>query len=354
MNSSSSFAINILTSNIKRLTQPYKLTYAVTYRCNSRCTICNIWKKPYKTELSLREIQYFFKKNTYFNWINLTGGELVLRNDLVPIIETIVKTQNNLLFLNFPTNGLLTKKIVQSVKEILPLHPPHFLVSVSLDGPEKLHDTLRGIKGNWKQAVQTYIQLKKLQSSQFDCYFGMTISTHNYNSIEQTYQDLNKEIPNLHRSDIHFNIAHQSSHYYGNEHKHLEPNAGMMEHIHLYNEKKGFVWTKIALIERIYQNLIQAYVQTRKTPIPCVALSSSLFLNPYGNIFPCAMWNYPLGNIKDYDGNLLNMWNNKQTQKALDIIKVKQCANCWTPCEAYQSILGNIYSPSVWRALCNE
>jgi len=301
--------------------------------------------------MSLQEIQQFFQKNTYFTWVNLTGGELILRNDLIPIIHTILKTQNDLLFINFPTNGLLTEKIVKSAQEILQLKPQHFIISISLDGPELLHDQLRGIKGNWNRAVQTYIQLKQLRSSRFDCYFGMTISTYNYTSIEQTYQALKNEIPSLHRSDIHFNIAHQSSHYYGNEDKHLKLNMTMIKNIDIYNNKKGFVWTKIALIERIYQNLIQAYVQTRKTPIPCVALSSSLFLDPYGNIFPCTMWNYPLGNIKDYDGNLLNMWNNKQTQKALDIIKVKQCANCWTPCEAYQSILGNVHNPTIWKSL---
>lgn len=342
---------SIIKSNFARLNRPYKLTFAVTYRCNSRCAICNIWKKPYKVEMSLKEIQQFFQKNTYFTWVNLTGGELILRNDLIPIIHTILKTQKDLLFINFPTNGLLTEKIVKSAQEILQLKPQHFIISISLDGPELLHDQLRGIKGNWNRAVQTYIQLKQLRSSRFDCYFGMTISTYNYTSIEQTYQALKNEIPSLHRSDIHFNIAHQSSHYYGNEDKHLKLNMTMIKNIDIYNNKKGFVWTKIALIERIYQNLIQAYVQTRKTPIPCVALSSSLFLDPYGNIFPCTMWNYPLGNIKDYDGNLLNMWNNKQTQKALDIIKVKQCANCWTPCEAYQSILGNVHNPTIWKSL---
>lgn len=333
-----------MTSNFHRLSAPYKLTFAVTYRCNSRCTICNIWKKPYKTELSLREIQDFFKKNTYFNWINLTGGELVLRNDLIPIVQTILNTQKNLLFINFPTNGLLTEKIVKNVKEILLLHPPHLLVSVSLDGPEALHDRLRGIKGNWKRAVQTYLQLKKMRSSHFDCYFGMTISTYNYTFIKQTYQALKNEIPNLRRSDIHFNIAHQSSHYYGNEDKHLQLNTAMIRNIDKYNNKKGFTWTKIALIERIYQNLIQIYIQTKRTPLPCVALSSSLFLDPYGNIFPCAMWNYPLGNIRDYAWNLMNMWNNKKTQQALALIKLKRCANCWTPCEAYQTILGNIFT----------
>jgi len=333
---------SIILSNFTRLQHPYKLTFAVTYHCNSRCTICSIWQKPHKKELSLIEIQQFFKKNTTFSWINLTGGEILLRNDLIPIINTIIKTQKKLLFLNFPTNGLLTEKIVKNVQEIIRLNPSHFIVSVSLDGPEKLHDRLRGIQGNWKRAVRTYQQLKDLRSSHFDCYFGMTISAYNYTAIEQTYIDLKKWIPDLKRSDIHFNIVHQSSHYYGNEEKNLSLNEAMINKITAYNKKKKFAWTKIALIERIYQNLISKYIQTKKTPLSCMALSSSVFLDPYGNIYPCTMWSYPLGNIRNYNMDLKHMWNRDSTTYALAQIRKKNCSNCWTPCEAYQTILGNL------------
>ncbi|MFZ2024816.1 MAG: radical SAM protein [Microgenomates group bacterium] len=354
MNNTLYSIFTILKSNLIRLPSPYKLTFAITYRCNSRCTICNIWKKPYKKELTLSEIHDFFKKNTFFTWVNLTGGELILRNDLVSICKTILTTQKHLLFLNFPTNGLLTERIVNQVKEILELKPPHFLVSVSLDGPESLHDQLRGIKGNWKHAITTYTQLKALRSSRFDCYFGMTISNYNFMTIEQTYRELKNEIPSLKRSDIHFNIAHQSSHYYGNEEKHLTLSSAMIKSISEFNQKKPFAWTKIAWIERIYQRLIQKYITTKKTPISCRSLSSSIFIDPYGNIFPCSMWNQPLGNIKKNKGNLMTMWNDKKMLNALHIIQMKRCANCWTPCEAYQSILGNLGQPILWKSMLSK
>lgn len=209
----------ILQSNFQRLPYPYKLTFAITYRCNSRCTICSIWKKPHLPEMTLDEIRKFFTANPYFRWVNLTGGEVFLRSDLVEIIKIILDTQKNLYFLNFPTNGIMTKRIVEQVQKILLLNPPHFIVSISLDGPQKTHDTLRGIKGNWEKAVKTYTELKKLRSSHFDTYFGMTLSHYNNGLIEQTYEELKTAIPTLKRSDIHFNIAHHSSHYYGNSAK---------------------------------------------------------------------------------------------------------------------------------------
>ena len=35
-------------SNFTRLNFPFKISYAVTYRCNLQCKMCNIWKKEHQ------------------------------------------------------------------------------------------------------------------------------------------------------------------------------------------------------------------------------------------------------------------------------------------------------------------
>jgi len=342
MNGLLASATSVVASNFIRLPHPYKLTFALTYHCNSRCTICQIWKKPYKKELSLAEIERFFSTNPYFTWVNLTGGELILRNDFVQVVQTVLKTQPHLYFLNFTTNGLLTNKIVDAMKQIMAFRPPHVLVSVSLDGPETLHDKLRGIPGNWKRAIETYKKLKKIRSDRFDVYFGMTISRHNATFIEETYESIKKEIPSLKRTDIHFNIAHYSSHFYGNVNQDVSFSSDPVGELIAYNKKKGLTVTKISWIEYLYQRSISKYLKEKKTPLPCRALSSSIFLDPYGNIYPCSMWNAPLGNIKHISYSIKNIWGTKKTIRILQAIQNKKCANCWTPCEAYQTILGNL------------
>ena len=52
---------NVLRSNGPRLAFPYKLTFVVTYRCNYRCETCNIWQRTPSNELTLEEIQGFFR-----------------------------------------------------------------------------------------------------------------------------------------------------------------------------------------------------------------------------------------------------------------------------------------------------
>jgi molybdenum cofactor biosynthesis enzyme MoaA len=135
-----SLAYNVLKAKLKG--RPYKLNYAVTYRCNARCKICNTWKKyvdspeNQKEELKLDEIDSIFR-NFDLTWISLTGGEPFLRNDL-PDIAAIIYTHNpHIHLLTIPTNGSLPDTIFGSVERILEeTEIPNMVVSVSLDGDE--------------------------------------------------------------------------------------------------------------------------------------------------------------------------------------------------------------------------
>lgn len=349
MNTQISLATHIIQSNIQRLQRPYKLTYAVTYRCNSRCEICNIWKKPIRHELEIVQIQRFFETNRYFNWIDITGGEIFLRMDLLEIMKIIIRTQPKLYLLHTPTNGFMTDRIYSVTKAILANKPKNYVISISLDGPKTVHDKLRGVKGAWDHAVATYKKLRTLQSKSFSCYFGMTISGHNEAVLEQTYIELKNEIPHLKRSDLHLNIAHVSSHYYGNSEKQIAMSDTIANTIQSFTNNSPFPTTPMRLLEKIYQKNITRYLRTGKTPMPCKSLSSSIFINPYGIIFPCAMWNYPLGNIADFDYDIQKIWHASQTMRALKTIMQKKCPHCWTPCEAYQTILGNLTNPTIWN-----
>ena len=81
----SRLACRIAASNLTDLTLPYRLTFAVTNRCQARCAMCNIWQKPSGNELSLAEIDALFSKAGRFSWVNLTGGELFQR----PVISVL-------------------------------------------------------------------------------------------------------------------------------------------------------------------------------------------------------------------------------------------------------------------------
>ena len=105
------------------------------------------------------------------------------------------------------------------------------------------------------------------------------------------------------------------------------------------------------LLEREFQSLIPEYLRTGKSPLPCQALSSSLFLDSWGNIYPCTIWGEKIGNIKDINNKLENIWNNQNTLETRRKIVEGSCPGCWTPCESYQTLLANQFNKKIYRSL---
>jgi MoaA/NifB/PqqE/SkfB family radical SAM enzyme len=327
----------ILESNIKRPSFPYKLTYIITDKCNAKCKNCNIWEKNTKDELSLEEINQFFKKSNNFSWINLAGGEPFLRKDLYEIILSIKRNCKSLYLLDFPTNGFLTDHIIKTVKKVKKLNFNKLVITVSLDAPKDLHDYMRGLKGCFNNAIKTFKLLRQLK---VECYLGLTIFNSNAGKFSETFKEVKKEIPSITYKDFHINIVHSSEHCYAINIK--KENQKILKELKSIRNIKKVSLNPISIIEHKYLKLAEQYLRTNKTPLPCKALTSSCFINSTGDVYPCTIFNKKLGNIRDYNYDLKKIWNSKTTKKVSKEITKGKCPNCWTPCEAYQSILGNL------------
>lgn len=333
-------AKNIIHSNFTRIPAPYKLTYALTYRCNYRCKTCNCWQRKPENELTLQEIENFFTNTSHFSWIHLTGGEIFLRDDVLDIVDVMMRQCRHLLLLNFPTNGFLTKRIVSTVEKIAAMKPPKFFVTISMDGDEQVNDEIRGVKGGWRHQIETFKQLHEIPG--VDVALGMTLSHYNADKFEQTFAAAQRECPWMTYDDFHVNIYH-TSYYYGNEDSKLtvKENEQLIQEIEKYRALRGMKLHPISYLEYSYLKHVAQYVRRGRTPIRCHALRSSCFMDPMGNVYPCSMYDRVLGNIRDTDYRLDPIWNSAESQKVQHEIWNFQCPQCWTPCEAYQSILGD-------------
>ena len=118
-----------LKSNFTALERPYKLNFAITMRCQSRCLHCNIWQLKPAGELTIDEIREFAKKNRSFRWVELTGGEPFLRGDIVDIARAFKENSKSLYVLTMPTNSLCSNEIIVSrLTEILQLEIPRVVM----------------------------------------------------------------------------------------------------------------------------------------------------------------------------------------------------------------------------------
>lgn len=334
----------IIESNVKRLSFPYKLTFLVTDKCNSRCMICNIWKKKTKNELTTKEIEKFFKKSNKFSWIDVSGGEIFMREDIVDIARIILTNCKGLYLLHFPTNGLLPDLIEMKVKEIVALKPKKLIISISLDGPPALHDKLRGVPGGWQKSIETYKKLKKIKN--VEAYFGMTLSSYNVGKLEETYKSVKKLINNISYRDFHINIEHSSDHFYGSKAKQY-PKKPIINEVRKFIKLRGFPHNPVFFLEHKYLNLVEKFLKSKKTPLPCKALTSSCYISAQGDVFPCSVFNKKLGNLRDFNYDIRKIWSLKDTKETLTMIKNGGCPHCWSPCEAYQTILGNLLNKNL-------
>lgn len=330
----------IFLSNFLRLKFPYKLTFALTYRCNLRCKTCFIWKKELKDRLTLNEIEAFFRKSNRFSWIDLTGGEIFLRNDLLDIVEIIFRYSRFLSILHFPTNGQLTEKIINITKKIQRFKRNiNLVITVSMDGPQELNDEIRGKKGGWLNSLNTFIELRKL-GFKF-VYLGYTLSKYNSSStLQDMLLSVKRFYPDIDYNDIHINIAHTSEHYFNNASLQLMPDDFSTKNIDKFLKRGNGIIKNF--LEQRYLRLIPNYVSSKQIPLRCQALASTCFIDPYGDIYPCSLYDRRICNIKDIDYDLYKFWNEDRVQSIRKEILNKRCKGCWTPCEAYPAILGSI------------
>ena len=227
-----------------------------------------------------------------FSWVNLTGGEVFLRDDLVEIVRSIQGTY----LLNITTNGIKTSKIVRDCKEINDIIPK-FILTVSVDGPEKIHNKIRG--GNcWRNALETY---KRLREIGIETYIGYTISPYNIDYLYKTIGEIQKIIPDFSIKEFHINTYYESEIYFANKNK-IKENQEYIEKLKkiindFIKKKKGF--DPVSYLERKYLKLIEKHFGTKNCPLDCKALSSSCFIDPMGNVFPCTSFNINLGNIRE-------------------------------------------------------
>lgn len=142
------------------------VTYFTTTRCNAKCETCFYWQSLNDADekaLNLEEIDTVSRSMPRFNHLLFSGGEPVMRKEIVEVAK-IFATNNGLISIDMPTNGLLPKRVEEVTSRILDEIPEVlFTVGLSLDGLEETHNRIRGVPGNWKRSMETLATLARVR-----------------------------------------------------------------------------------------------------------------------------------------------------------------------------------------------
>lgn len=182
--------IAIFMESGKNKIYPKVIQLPITYKCNSRCVMCNIWKMDYSNEASVQEFADNMRDRLFKEVVSvgINGGEPSLIRSLPEYADEILKLPS-IKSLNIISHGFNKKLLLSSLEAIYKKCRAKgviFHVSISLDGFGVTHDEVRGISGVFNKTISTVneiIQNKGRYCDSFD--LGCTVVKQNVDQLIQ-------------------------------------------------------------------------------------------------------------------------------------------------------------------------
>jgi len=291
-------------------------------------------------------------------WLAFSGGEIFLRKDLVEITKVFYDTNKPAIIL-LPSNGLTPSRVERMIEEILAYcRNSTIVVKLSIDGPEDVHDSLRGVKGSFKKSIQTYSLLTELQRKykNFDLGINTVFCAANQDHIEGTIEfvkNLNglNGLNNHTVSLIRGNVSNESmkevdeAKYYSIIEKMA---ADLRERS---TGKYRFMGAKLKAAQDILQRrFIHETSLKKKMPGKCYAGVLSVVLTEKGDVYPCESLDMKMGNVRENGYDINGMLKTDQGRKVIDFIKGNGCY-CTHECNFIINIL---FNPLLYPSLAKE
>lgn len=300
--------------------------------------MCGCWQNPSKSAEEfdpdiLRKLPGGMKR------LNITGGEPLLRKDIMRIVEILdTKTKR----LEISTNGFFDEKI-----EAIARRFPRITVRVSVEGLPATNDELRGITDGFDHALRTLLRLKRLGVE--DIGFAMTVSGDNCRDLLDVYAlaaSMDVELANA--------VVHNSFYFFKEDNVIADP-AEVERAMCLFIEallrsprrpprKKVKDWF------RAYLNLgLLAHVRGEPRPIACGAGTDTFFLDPWGRVLACNGSAEPwiMGDLRTQ--SFEEIWSGPTAREIRS--RVASCTrDCWMTGTAVPAMRRRIWVPALWVA----
>ena len=165
----------VLKARIFNTKTPLFISWVLTNRCNYSCPYCHSHgheAEELTTQQALGFVERLARMGT--KGVTLTGGEPLIREDLGRIVDRCV-AQDIAVVLN--SNGSMVVERIADIRNVR-------TVMLSLDGPEKIHDSIRG-KGSFA-TVMGAVDCVKARGIKV-C-IGTTLSSLNLSSLDVIFK----------------------------------------------------------------------------------------------------------------------------------------------------------------------
>lgn len=314
---------------------PTDAVVAVTYRCNSRCIMCNIWQIRDFPEMPAHD---YSKLPASLRDVNISGGEPFLRNDLPEIVKVIKKACPKAT-INISSNGFLVDVIKKTMPKILEIDPTVGL-SISIDGVGIMHEKVRNIPNAWPKVLET-IRFCRDNLKMTNLKFAFTLNEMNYRHLSRAYEWSQKL-----GTQFTMAVAHSSDNFFSkNNELKIPPTELESQFVHvikkLLKSKHPKDWARAYFVDGLYK-----VARGKRRPIESFAGEDFFYLDPKGDVYPSVIDNVPMGNISDYK-HFEPLWYSEKAHLSRETIAGFE-SNYWMVCTARTAIRRNPLKVMNW------
>ena len=293
---------------------PTDISIITTYRCPMQCKMCNIWKNPTDPRLEIQPEELEILPHVKF--INITGGEPFIREDLDKIVEVAFRKAPRVVI---STSGWFEERVLELARKF-----PKIGIRISIEGLSQKNDELRGRAGGFDKGLRSLLSLREMGVK--DIGFGITVSNNNSEDMLSLYR-LSKAL-NMEFATAAF---HNSSYFHKDDNVITNRDTVCGNFAELINmqmrEKHPKSWA------RAFFNMgLIYYIEGNRRMLPCEAGLMNCFIDPYGEVYPCngleaKYWKESMGNIRQAN-SFSDIWNSEQAQHVRSLVR-KCPKNCW-------------------------
>lgn len=329
--------------------KPTTVNFLANDICNSKCTMCMIWKQKRDIELTPEQLSRVLSDPLFqkIEYVGVSGGEPTLRADLPQLYEAICTAIPHLKGTGIITNAIQAKTVINRIQasaDICKKHNVKFNVMVSLDGVGEIHDQNRGREGNFVSALEviTYCKNQNIPVS-----IGCTITKANVWCVDQLLDFcIANEIYGR------FRIAEFIDRLYNANETEMIRNFDDDERYHLslfmYRLE---AWEKSPTYKRTYRSIRRMLYENRPRSIACPYQSRAVVLDSRGQMMYCAPKSKILGSALEHSA--LKLYRGQLAER--NRIRKENCRDCIHDYHAEITLreFSEIYAGIGWRKLLN-
>jgi Fe-coproporphyrin III synthase len=299
-------------------------------RCNCRCVMCDIWRDPDNLELSAEYLEQHLTdiEKLAVRWVVFSGGEPLMHSDLFRLSAMLRRRNIRVTVLS---TGLLLKRharmIVDNIDD----------VTVSLDGPDNIHDGIRRTAGAFAILTEGVKAIREI-SPGFKVSARCTVQKSNFNHLRETARAAKKiGISSLSflAADLASEAFHRSQPWNAMRQAEVALTAEEvdvlereLEGLHRDWDGTGFIAEGRGKLERISRHFRTHLGLCEPIAPMCNAPWVSAVVETDGTVRPC-FFHRPIGTLKSH--TLLQVLNGFEAQQFRHSLRVETneiCRRC--------------------------